>query len=64
MLIYQDGNIRQHDVTCENCKKEWVIVSELKPGFSDYEDVYCPECGNFLGEFRADVGWRISKKEG
>lgn len=57
----QDGDVREYFVVCDGCGTEWEIISKLKDGFADWIDVYCPECGNLLGDFRDDISCNIRR---
>ena len=48
---------------CEKCDKTIVIKASRVEGFSDYENVSCPDCKADLGEIRADEGYDIVGKK-
>lgn len=42
-------------VLCRRCGKRWQITSVCYYGDTMPEDVYCPNCGNFLAEVRSSL---------
>ncbi len=50
------SDIEYYTVTCGVCGTEFTFEAHQQPGFSDSEDVICPNCNENLGEVRADLG--------
>ncbi len=48
---------------CTDCGLRIIISSKIQRGYSDHEDVYCPNCKRNLGEIRADMGFEIIRTE-
>lgn len=42
-------------VRCEKCKKYWRIKSVYYYGDTMPQKIYCPKCGNFLSEVKANM---------
>jgi len=42
-------------VRCEKCKKYWRIKSVCYYGDTMHQKIYCPKCGNFLSEIKANM---------
>lgn len=47
-----------YKLTCD-CGTVVEVETRDCPGFSDHEDVYCPECKEKISTIRADMGYDI-----
>jgi Zn finger protein HypA/HybF involved in hydrogenase expression len=48
-----------HILNCPDCKIEITLAANIHRGFSDHEDIYCPQCKKYITEIRADMGYEI-----
>lgn len=55
--------IEKHKLICPECGLKIYVIAKIQRGYSDHEDVTCPECNYFVQNIRADWGFDIIKTE-
>lgn len=51
----------RRELKCNECGTKLKISTTIQRGYSDHEDVYCPECNSFIERIRADWGFKIKE---